>query len=212
MKVFKPIIVLICIVFSLFSCSVSKTNTAKTKDINSSGITHLPILANLNIRSTKVTGTATGLLKAPMVTKNSIKQEALAVALAKVNGDVLIEPFYRTESVGKQFTVTITGYPATYKDFRMMEEKDTTLFYMAYPEAKNRTVSNTIIINKSVKNDVVSKGKPAPFQSEKQYAKYGKPGDRTPIQQKKANRMLGLTWGIGGAIIIGLLSFVAING
>lgn len=130
MKKVRKVIVIVMALLVVTSCGVAKTNTAKTKDVNGSGVTHLPVLADLDVRQTKVTGTYTAMLKPPMVTAESIKQEAIALALAKVNGDILIEPFYKMESTGKQHTVTVTGYPATYKNFRMMEEKDTTLYLL----------------------------------------------------------------------------------
>jgi len=145
MKKLKKVLIIAMTLVVVTSCGVAKSNTAKTQDVRGSGVTHLPVLADLDVRSTKVTGSSTAMLKPPMVTAESVKQEAIANAISKVNGDILIEPFYKMETIGKQYTVTVTGYPATYKNFRMMEEKDTTLYLL-----------NTLTLTNSVSNSPVA--------------------------------------------------------
>ena len=153
MKIIKRISLAILTMTLIASCGVAKSNNAKTKDVQGPGIVHLPVLADLNVKPTKVTGTATALLKPPTITTVSIKQEAIANALAKVNGDILIEPFYRIETIGKQYTVTVSGYPATYKNFRMMEDKDTTLYSI------NQSFITNTVSNSSSPSTVVRKKK-----------------------------------------------------
>lgn len=200
MKNFKKIVFLSFTMSLMLSCGVAKINTAKTKDVNGPGVTHLPVLADLDVRSTKVSASANGLLKPPMVTKESIKKEAIAEALAKVNGDVLIEPFYKIENVGKRYTVTVTGYPATYKNFRMMEEKDTTLFYVMHPKPgiKNTTNTSTETINDS-------KSKVEKSETEKKYETFGKVGERSGKQKKNILKVVLLTWGAVAAVVMSAL-------
>ena len=207
MKNLKTILLISLSLLLIASCGVAKSNNAKTKDIQGPGVIHLPVLADLNVKPTKVTGTATALLKPPTVTVISIKQEAIANALAKVNGDVLIEPFYRFQTIGKQHTVTVSGYPATYKNFRMMEEKDTTLYYVLYPKPVKETVNNSVSSKPNLTKFITPKGKAAFGQPKGAYEKFGKPGDRTPIQKRKTITL----WSVAGILIIGLLSFVALN-
>ena len=50
---------------------------------------------------------------------------AVTDALKKSNSDVLVEPRYEINTSFKQTTVGVSGYPATYKDFRPMVLQDT---------------------------------------------------------------------------------------
>ncbi|MBC6491528.1 hypothetical protein BC349_10815 [Flavihumibacter stibioxidans] len=110
---------------TLFSCSsLQKTSTAKTLDIVGAGVLHFPVVADLDVRETKVSGTKAGTISTSL---DLMKMEAIAAALKSGNADVLIEPAYQIDTEGSRVTVTVTGWPANYKNFRKMTAADTTL-------------------------------------------------------------------------------------
>ena len=108
-------------IISLSSCSVVKTTstTVKTIDINGA-VTHFPVVVDLNVKETKVTGEASGM----STSIESIKQSAVANAISTANADVLVEPIYKMRSSNGRTTVSVTGYPATYKNFRKIQKED----------------------------------------------------------------------------------------
>ena len=108
-----------------FSCSsVQKTSTAKSMNIYGMGVMHIPVLADLEVSETKITGTKTGSSTSSL---DELKAEAIAAALKTSNADVLIEPAFQIETDRSRITVVVTGRPATYKNFRKMELSDTLL-------------------------------------------------------------------------------------
>ncbi len=114
--------------FFLTSCVVVKTDTSKTMDIYGAGVIQKPVLVDLEVKETKVTGTATGTATgAAGKTMDPIKQSAVADALKKANADVLVEPVFETVTTGGKTTATVTGFPATYKNFRSIKPEDVEL-------------------------------------------------------------------------------------
>lgn len=112
----------LCIILLLCSCSrVVKTGTTRTTDINGAGILHKPVVADMEVRETKVSGSALGRKKDGM---ESVRQAALKDALQKSNADVLVEPSYETECKGKKINATVSGWPANYKNFRTIKTED----------------------------------------------------------------------------------------
>ncbi len=114
----------IAILFS--SCSSTKTNTAKSLDIYGAGVIQKPVIADLVVKETKVTGFATG------SAVENVKSMAIANAINKANIDVLIEPKFEIITSGGKTTVTVNGFPGTYKNFRPMVEDDLKLVEMGY--------------------------------------------------------------------------------
>lgn len=108
----------------LTSCSVVKTNTSKTMDIYGAGVLHKPVIVDLEVKEIRVTGMAT-LTKG--VSLEPVKQEAVADALRKSGADVLVEPKFETKTSGGRTTATVTGFPATYKNFRSITLEDVKL-------------------------------------------------------------------------------------
>jgi len=110
----------------LMSCAVSKskTSTSKTMDIYGAGVIHKPVLVDLDVKETKVSGVAT-LSDNPAL--DLVKQHAVADAIKKASCDVLVEPTYLTETTGDRVTATVTGFPGTYKNFRSIKAEDVPL-------------------------------------------------------------------------------------
>jgi len=120
---------LLIVVMSILisSCSVLKTNSIKTMDIYDTGVIQNPVLVDLDVKETKVTGTAKG-------DKDDLKlimADAVFNALETSKADVLIEPKYKTETYRGVTTVTVTGYPAYYVNFRPLTRDDVELFERA---------------------------------------------------------------------------------
>lgn len=91
-----------------------KEATVKTMDSQGTAVYASPTIADLNVSTVKVTGTASG----SSYQSGNVRSVAVANALDKVNADILIEPQYEAVTSNGQVTITVTGYPATYKNFR----------------------------------------------------------------------------------------------
>ena len=115
-----PASLLVLVSWFLTGCATTvSTGTARTADVRGS-IVHPPVIANLKVESVKVTGEATmigGVFE-------QIRVNAVRDALAKSKADVLVSPAYTVERTGARTTVTVTGYPGTYTDFRPMRAED----------------------------------------------------------------------------------------
>jgi len=115
----------------LSSCSVaskSKTSTVKTMDIINGGVYTKPLLADLEVKEAKVTAVAKGTLTKDGI--DFVKNLAVANALKSTNGDILVEPKYDVETFGDDITVTVTGFPANYKNFRQLRAEDSVFLKM----------------------------------------------------------------------------------
>lgn len=104
-----------------FSCSTeSKTVVSTTSRTMEPKI--YPILADLDIKTQKVTGVYNYECdNGESVDENVLKSNAVYQALKEIKADILVAPQYQvtTKTMGRQYiTVTVTGYPAFYKNFR----------------------------------------------------------------------------------------------
>ena len=133
----------------LSSCaSTIKTRSVTTAEILHGGIIHKPVVADLAVSDTKVQGTSSG----PYSQLEMLKNEAVTEALTKAgNADVLVEPNFSISIRGKYAQVEVSGYPATYKNFRSMEDDDKSwLDYVSeihriksYDTTKKRTATSS---------------------------------------------------------------------
>ncbi len=135
-KTLKLLVSLTIIAFIMSSCASSKSTTAKTMEITKTGIIQKTVVVDLKVSETKVTGTATG-----NATKRAqVNNEAVAAALKSTGADVLVEPIYSSVTNGTIITVTVTGYPATYHNFRPLKASDLELLLIgASKEVKTVT-------------------------------------------------------------------------
>lgn len=108
------------------SCSSTKstTNTAKTLSIYGSGVIQKPVIVELDVKQVKVTATVNGKLGSNI---DALKAEAVSVAIKNAGADVLVEPSYTIVSNRGTSTVTVNGFPATYKNFRDITAEDVPL-------------------------------------------------------------------------------------
>ncbi len=118
-------IVAIIIIISTASCSMrSTTNTSKTLGIYGSGVIQKPVIVELDVKQAKVTATTSGKLGSNIET---LKAAAVSQAVKTAGADVLVEPTYNIISQRGTSTVTVTGFPATYKNFRDIQAEDVPL-------------------------------------------------------------------------------------
>lgn len=112
---------LLFVAISLASCSVTKTGTAKTMEIVGSGVIHKPIIVDLVVREEKATSTTTF---SNMQSLENAKTEVVRKLLSELSADILVEPSFESTTKNGKTVLTATGWPANYKNFRPIEEKD----------------------------------------------------------------------------------------
>jgi len=141
-KLITLLFAVVVISLMMGSCTSSKLTTAKTMDITKTGIIQNTVIVDLTVKETKVSGQATG-----NVTANAqVNNEAVAAALKSSGADVLVEPVYSSFTKGSKITVTVTGYPATYTNFRSLKASDLELIG-AGKSITVETVKTTLIQN-----------------------------------------------------------------
>ena len=126
MKKILPGVLIVVLAITIASCSSMKstTNTAKTLSIYGSGVIQKPVIVELDVKQTKVTATVNGKLGSNI---EALKGEAVSVAVKNAAADVLVEPTYTIVTNRGTSTVTVTGFPATYKNFRDIKIEDVPL-------------------------------------------------------------------------------------
>lgn len=119
----KHLLYLLCLVIAIAATSCSTSKVVSTARILEP-VTY-PIHADLDIKAQKVTGVFNYECKKNIaVNEQEMKDNAVYAALREANADVLVAPMFQvnTKVMGKKYvTVTVTGYPATYKNFRPIE-------------------------------------------------------------------------------------------
>lgn len=117
---------MISLLFLVASCSSLKTttNTSKTLAVYGAGVIQKPVIVELDVKQTKATATASGKIGSNLET---IKAEAVSMAIKNAGADVLVEPTYTIVSNRGSSTVTVSGFPATYKNFRDIKIEDVPL-------------------------------------------------------------------------------------
>ncbi|MBS1617239.1 MAG: hypothetical protein JST76_01885 [Bacteroidetes bacterium] len=149
MKSLIKAIVTIGFITSISSCKMTAvtttSTTAKARDIPAAPIIQNPNIADLDVKERKVTGTYTDKNK----TEEYAKNRAVYDALEKSAADVLVEPSYTIEHDwgSGAISVTVEGFPATYKNFRNPTTEDSlalgwkVIQKSSEPEMSNGTVS-----------------------------------------------------------------------
>lgn len=147
LKQYRRIIILFCATLFLMSCSsVSKYSSGKTIDITPT-IVQKPTVADMQVNDQKVTGSHSGKIKTTPF--ESIKNEAVANALKTTNADVLVEPRFETTVDGSLTTVVVSGFPATFKNFRPMKNEDIPLMKIGTVKQVNAFTPPTVKAKKS---------------------------------------------------------------
>ena len=103
------------------SCApVLTTKTSKTLDIYGGGVMQKTVIADLDVKTTKVSGTAQG--NSSQI--EALKREATANAIKESNADILVEPQYNIQTKGSRATITVTGFPAFYVGFHQITKDE----------------------------------------------------------------------------------------
>lgn len=141
----KNIYLLIASTCILSSCTTTRQATIKTQNISQTRVTQHPMLVDLDIAEAKVSAQASG----SSTSIATVKNQAVWNAIDQANADVLVEPQYAMETTGSTVTVTVKGWPATYKNFRNMTPADSTV--MSFPHAREVNVVSPGIGSESTK-------------------------------------------------------------
>ena len=121
----KNLILAFASMMMLSSCSViTKSITVKQLDIYGPGVIQKPVIVDLDVRDAKVSGYSS-MAKSSSV--EQVKNFAVADALKNAKADVLVEPKFEIEWTPTKITVSVTGYPAIYKNFRPITIDDVPL-------------------------------------------------------------------------------------
>jgi hypothetical protein len=139
----KVILTLLVSVFMMSCASLTSSGTTKSMDIIGPGVFHVPVLADLEVSSTKVSATQVF----PMgTTVENAKNETVRKLLQSHGADVLIEPTFETLTKHK-ITITVYGFPAKYKNFRSVKEDDLKLLELApkYLQKAETQASNILV-------------------------------------------------------------------
>ncbi|NPA43757.1 MAG: hypothetical protein GXO27_07000 [Chlorobi bacterium] len=112
--------------FLLASCGTTRIKTARAMPVDGIGVIHKPVVAELEVRESKVTGEATAPAR---VSVESVKNQAIIDALQKADADVLVEPVYDIKITRFKIVAKVTGYPAVYKNFHTIREDEIKLLY-----------------------------------------------------------------------------------
>ena len=143
MSIIKVLMVVLAII--IFSnCATTVTTTASNHEeaklsyITDSGVFHLAVIADLDVSQTKITGRVSGSSSEIQL----LRVRAINNALATNNADVLLEPRFTYETIGFTTNVTVTGFPASYKNFRTITERDADLIDVNTKLLRSRTYTN----------------------------------------------------------------------
>ncbi len=112
------------------SCSSLKqtTNTSKTLGIYGAGVIQKPVITNLKVNPAKITSNFSG---TGVQNIDYLKSQAIAKAMQESNADVILEPSYEVVSNGNNVQIKVTGYAASYQNFRQLTGTDTSLLVEA---------------------------------------------------------------------------------
>lgn len=119
----------------LSGCAVFEKHFAQARslDISGTAVMQVPVVADLDVSNTKVTEEYTITTSVNLKNMNyfidQAKSNAIVAAVQKHSADVLVEPIYEVHitkaGYGKSdVRVVVTGFPATYKNFRSATKSD----------------------------------------------------------------------------------------
>ena len=114
------------------SCAVKKNLSMKTMDINNGGVVQKTTVVDLEVNEVKVTSSieAKGNISSG-VKLETLKSQLVADILKKTKSDVLVEPIFVLSNTVAKTTLSVTGFPAVYKNFRTIEKEDVELLQVS---------------------------------------------------------------------------------
>lgn len=153
MKISTSLVLFGTLAIAVASCTSKKTSTVKATDIYGIGVIQYPVVVDLDVKQEKVSGEIAW--KGGGATLDNLKEMAMTDAIKKSNSDVLVDPRYDIVIKGRKKNVSVSGYPASYTNFRNAVASDTLISkigavqkldaYEPMPEAgKGKRVLKTI--------------------------------------------------------------------
>lgn len=116
----KKYVMFIVVAVALSSCSLIKSSSSKTLDVKTNASCNME--AELEVLPQKVSGIA--YRQRGLKREKELESNAIADALKEVNADVLVEARFTKERKknGKIKSISVSGYPAFYKNFQKVEQ------------------------------------------------------------------------------------------
>lgn len=119
----KLLLLLLLLAIISISCTTTKhSSTTRVMDIYGPGVVQLPVVGELDVDINKVSETVTK--SGTAVNAEQLKLTAVSRAVKNANADILIEPSFEVSAEGTTTTVIVTGFPATYSEFRSATPED----------------------------------------------------------------------------------------
>lgn len=118
-------IVLALFVLVLASCStVESARSIRSIDVSNSHVLQMPLVSDLAVSEQRVSGIAQGTTGDSL---DSLRRTAIANALDKSGGDVLLLPSFKVSNASYNVEVIVTGYSAKYTTPRPLRDSDVPL-------------------------------------------------------------------------------------
>ena len=153
-KVFQSGFLLGIIALAFSSCTTSKVQSFDYDYlyINKQGIVQRPLVTDLEVGKDKTKLSRTY----ENVTVAKAKENIMGEFIQQTNADLIVQPYFSTSTIGSAYsatvTVSLTGYPAFYKNIRMYDPKDSSNFklraYINNEENKPLTSEDAPVIKK----------------------------------------------------------------
>lgn len=115
-------VITIFLMFFIASCATTEeSGTVRTTESYGSGVIQHPVIGELEVNTEKVTGESTTTSGESV---SNLKGDALRDAKQKSHAHVIVDPSFDVEASGRDRTVQVTGFPATYTNFRPVTDDD----------------------------------------------------------------------------------------
>lgn len=143
----QSILLLFVCVFTFSSCSTLSKSKSVDYDylfISKQGIIQRPLVTDLEVakEKQKLSRTYTN------VTIGQAKENIMGEFIQQFNCDLIVQPYFTTSTEGTSIKttveITVNGYPASYKNIRMYEPKDSANFKIRtyVNNEQNRPITN----------------------------------------------------------------------
>lgn len=107
----------------LASCTTMRTRTFDYDYmyISKTGIIQRPLISDLEVGKQKMKISR----KYKNISLKLAKENVMGEFIQEHNCDLIVQPYFTTETINYETTVTVIGYPASFKNIRQFDAKDT---------------------------------------------------------------------------------------
>lgn len=127
----KKLLACAALSLGLVACSsVSKIKTTDVDYIRKTGVISHPILAEVEIQNTKVSGQYIMRTADYAINPEYGKNMAIAHAIQQSGADYLVHPMFEIIKKTTKTEINVTGYPGKYKNFRNVTAADSTVLQL----------------------------------------------------------------------------------